>query len=259
MIILFCIYSNAVSGWLTSFCWTMLNIWSLYFQVLIIEFSWLNSLLLVVCLLLGSKKCVLSSLESALSDGLTAFVSLGAAWRTGFKWKPKPTCFWRSLSVSCQIPEGAMLPSLPLALSWAALPPVGRSIRWINLPSNFVCLLQHKIWWCLLLLFLSPSIFTAYVAHCQPPLTISPLCKCQPPPPAFFYASCLGFYLKYSLDHFLFDNISFISSLSLSPPPLASFMWSSVPSLPAATLCGSSCLIWLCQVHKGWRVKCQEC
>lgn len=148
-------------------------------------------------------------------------ICFGAAWTTGFKWKPKSTCFWRSLSVPCQIPQGAVLPLLPLALSWAALPPVGRSIRWINLPPNFVCLLQHKIWWCLLLLFLSPSIFTAYVAQCQLPLTSLLSANVTPPLPAFFlcFPSWLlsqVFFGSFPLWQYFFHFLSLSLSVSSS-------------------------------------------
>lgn len=154
--------------------------------------------------------------------------------------------------------EGPVLPSLPLALFWAALPP-GHSIRWIHLPANFVCLPQHKTWGSLLLLrFLPPSVLTAHVTQCsvlRHP-TVSALCKCP-----FLCASHHGFYLVYSLNHFLFDSISF--SFSLSLPPLASFMWSIVLSLPAAIymwqLLSYLSLSGAFRMHKGWRVRCQEC
>lgn len=122
----------------------------------------------------------------------------------------------------------AALPSRPLAFFWAALPPVGHTIRWIHLSADFVRLLQHKTGPSLLLLFfLPPSVLTPHQTQCSVlhQSTISAPCK-RHLPHTLFCAS-------HHVHHFL--SFIFLLSLSLAPPPPASSMWSFVLSLPAAT------------------------
>lgn len=80
------------------------------------------------------------------------------------------------------------------------------------------------------------------------------------PPPPFFVLPVLAFisgilWIIFSLTIFL----PFPLSLFLSVSSFSGFIH--VVVCPILTRChiGSSCLICLCQVHKGWRVKCQEC
>lgn len=88
------------------------------------------------------------------------------------------------------------------------------------------------------------------------------LCKCHLPspthPPCFLVLLIMFFFiLRIFKNHFLFSSISFVFLLFLSPSLSSSLRASfscflSCPYLlPHMSLCGSSCLIWVCRAHSG--------